>query len=507
MGAKDKKKILMCWVGRTDIRASQGDKKAGLGPIAQAVLDRDFDEIVLLSNYSKSETAEYIKWLEGHTTSTITLHLVDLSSPTDLGEIYQAAVARIAHLLSQQPEARLTFHLSPGTPAMAAIWIIVSKTRFAAELIESSTQHGVKTARVPFDISAEFIPELMKRPDADVSRLSAAEVSDSPAFEEIIHRSPVMRRVIAKAQKVAPRNVSVLIEGESGTGKELMARAIHKASLRSEAPFIAVNCGAISPDLVEAEFFGHKKGTFTGASESRKGHFRSAEGGTLFLDEIGELPLDMQVKLLRVLQERKVVPVGESTTIDVDFRVIAATNKSLADEVATNRFREDLFFRLAVAVIRIPPLRERSGDLTLLIDSLMKKINTESVAEPAWEEKILSPGAKNILQQHSWRGNVRELMNTLTRATIWSDGTSIGKQDIKDALFEVPLLNDIGEAVLNRSLDESFDIQSVISEVARHYLTRAVSEAGDNKTKAAELLGLNSYQTVKNWINKYGLEE
>jgi DNA-binding NtrC family response regulator len=507
MGAIDKKKILMCWVGGTDIRSSQGDEKAGYGPIAQAVRERQFDEIVLLSNYAKRDTAGYIKWLEGHTDSAITLHLVDLSGPTDLGEIYQAVVARITHLLSQQPDAKLTFHLSPGTPAMAAIWIIVSKTRFGAELIESSTQHGVKTARVPFDISAEFIPELMKRPDADVSRLSAAEVSESPAFEEIVHRSPVMRRVIAKAQKVAPRNVSVLIEGESGTGKELMARAIHKASLRAERPFIAVNCGAISSDLVEAEFFGHTKGTFTGATENRKGHIRSAEGGTLFLDEIGELPLDMQVKLLRVLQERKVVPVGESAPIDVDFRVIAATNRSLADEVSASRFREDLFFRLAVAVIRIPPLRERSGDLTLLIDALMKKINAESAAEPAWEEKKLSPGAKNILQQHQWRGNVRELMNTLTRATIWSEGTSIGKQDIKDALFEVPLLSDADDAVLNRPLDESFNIQSVMSEVARHYLTRAVNEAGDNKTKAAEMLGLGSYQTVKNWINKHGLEE
>lgn len=507
MSKDSKSKTLMCWVGRTDIRASQGDELAGLGPIAQAVRAREYDQVVLLSNYEKLESATFLKWLEGHTQSTITLHLVSLTGPTEFGEIYQAVVDRITQLQLKQPNVRLTFHLSPGTPAMAAVWIIVAKTRFGAELIESSKEQGVRVAKVPFDISAEFIPELLKRPDADVSRLSSAEVTESPAFEEIIHRSPVMRRVISRAQKVAPRSLPVLIEGESGTGKELMARAIHKASLRADGLFIAVNCGAISPELVEAEFFGHKKGAFTGANETRKGHFREADGGTLFLDELGELPLEMQVKLLRVLQERKVTPVGESKPVDVDFRVIAATNRSLTEEVSAGRFREDLFFRLAVAVIRLPPLRERAGDVSLLIESLMNKINQESSAEPAWEEKKLSPGAKNILQQHPWRGNVRELVNTLTRAVVWSEGATIGKQDILDALFEVPSQSGGGDGVLHRPMDTGFSIQSVIAEVARHYLTRAITEAGDNKSQAAEILGLGSYQTVKNWIQKYGLEK
>lgn len=497
----------MCWVGGTDLRASRGEEKAGLGPIAQAVTARQYDQIFLLSNYLKPESAEYVKWLERQTESTITLHLVDLSSPTDFGEIYRAVIERINHVQSRQPEARLTFHLSPGTPSMAAVWIIVAKTRFGAELIESSVQQGVRTANIPFDISAEYIPELLKRPDADVSRLSAAEVSDYPAFDEIIHRSPVMHRVIAKAQKIAPRNLPVLIEGESGTGKELIARAIHKASLRANGPFIAVNCGAIASDLVEAEFFGHKKGAFTGANESRKGHFREADGGTLFLDELGELPLEMQVKLLRVLEERKVVPVGESKPVDVDFRIIAATNRALTEEVAAHRFREDLFFRLAVGVIKLPPLRDRTGDITLLIDAVLQKINQESAAEPAWKEKKLSPSAKNILQQHPWRGNVRELVNTLTRAVVWSDGVTVTKQDIREALLEVPSTTGGGDGVLHRTIDKGFDIQSVIAEVARHYLSRAIKEAGENKSKAAEMLGLGSYQTVKNWTKKYGLDD
>ena len=507
MSKESDNKILMCWVGRTDIRASRGEEEVGLGPIAQAVLARQFDEIILLSNYAKPESAGFLKWLERQTESTITLHLVDLSSPTDFGEIYQAVIERITYVQSRQPEARLTYHLSPGTPSMAAVWIIVAKTRYGAELIESSIQQGVRTANIPFDLSAEYIPQLLKRPDADVSRLAAAEVIQSPVFDEIIHRSPVMHRVIVKAQKVAPRNLPVLIEGESGTGKELMARAIHNASLRSNGPFIAVNCGAVAPELAEAEFFGHKKGTFTGATESRKGHFREADGGTLFLDELGELPLEMQVKLLRVLQERKVVPVGESKAVDVDFRIIAATNRSLVDEVAAHRFREDLFFRLAVGVIKLPPLRDRTGDLTLLIDAVMKRINRESSAEPAWREKKISPGARNLLLRHTWRGNVRELVNTLTRAAVWSDGDTIGERDIKDALFELPTLTPSNDGILHRPIGEGFDIQLVIAEVARHYLSRAIREAAGNKSRAAEMLGLGSYQTFKNWTRKYGFED
>ncbi|MCB0266468.1 MAG: sigma-54 factor interaction domain-containing protein, partial [Calditrichaeota bacterium] len=211
----------------------------------------------------------------------------------------------------------------------------------------------------------------------------------APEFSDIIHRSPVMRRVIERAQKVAPRSVPILIEGESGTGKEMLARAIHRASPRRDNPFIAVNCGAISKELAESEFFGHKKGAFTGADSDRIGYFKAADGGTLFLDEIGELSLELQVKLLRVLQEQQVVRVGTAKAEPVDVRIIAATNRTLADEVVAKRFRDDLFYRIAVALIKLPPLRIRKGDFTLLVDHLLNRFNAESAADPAWEKKGL----------------------------------------------------------------------------------------------------------------------
>jgi DNA-binding NtrC family response regulator len=498
--------ILVSWVGQTDLNASQG-QPVGLGPVAQVVTNREYDLVVLLSNYSKKETASFIKWLEPQSNTTIELQLADLTGPTNFGEIYEVVTNRIRNILKVYgPETRLTYNLSPGTPAMAAVWIIVAKTRYAAELIESSKKYGVRTANIPFDISAEFIPDLLKRPDNDVSRLSAGVSQLAPAFEQIIHQSAIMKRVINKAQKITVRSVPVLIEGESGTGKELLSRAIHEASPRQAKPFIAVNCGAISPELVESEFFGHKKGAFTSADTARKGHFESADGGTLFLDEIGELPLNIQVKLLRVLQEGEVVRVGESKPIPIDVRIISATNRKLTSEVNEGRFREDLFFRLAVAVLRLPPIRERAGDLNLLIDHLLEKINKESVAEPDWGDKKISAGGRNLLLQHTWPGNVRELQNTLTRAIVWSSGKSITKDDIQDALLESPLQKQVNDGILHKPLEEGIDLQGIISFVSKHYISRAMKETNGNKSKTAELLGLGSYQTLNNWIKKYGIE-
>ena len=343
----------------------------GVGPIAQALDARRFDASFLLTDHG-DEAATYIRWLEARSGATeINLLPEQLTGPTEFGEIYGAAVRACEQALATKRGAALTFHLSPGTPAMAAVWIILAKTRFPAAMIESSREHGVRTASVPFDISADFLPDLLRQPDRELERLSAGLPPEAPEFDAIVHRSPVMQRVILRARRVAPRSVPVLLEGETGTGKELMARAIHQASPRRGRPFIAVNCGALPPELVESELFGHEKGAFTGADRARPGYFAAANGGTLFLDEIGELPAAAQVKLLRVLQEGAVVRVGATTPRRVDVRVIAATNRTLTEEVAAGRFREDLFYRLAVAVLQLPPLRDRAETLGCSpIDSL-----------------------------------------------------------------------------------------------------------------------------------------
>jgi transcriptional regulator with PAS, ATPase and Fis domain len=240
---------------------------------------------------------------------------------------------------------------------MAAVSILLAKSVFPAELIESSPERGVRFVEIPFDIAADFLPSVLERQGRAMERLSAAVPPEGARFDDIVYRSPQMQRAVERAKLAAPQTVPILIEGESGTGKELLARGIHEASLRPEGPFVAVNCGAIPADLTESELFGHKKGAFTGAVQERKGHFEAAGGGTLFLDEIGELPLQTQVKLLRVLQEQQVVPVAATNALAVDAGIIAAANRSLSREVAEGRFRADLFYRLAVAVIKTSEMR------------------------------------------------------------------------------------------------------------------------------------------------------
>jgi transcriptional regulator with PAS, ATPase and Fis domain len=495
------KKILISWIGRTDLRAVTESGTIGLGPIAQAVQSLPFFHLVLISDYPEQEVQAYAAWLQGLATIPLTLKPAVLTSPTNFSEIYTAATDAIKDSLTTfGSDTKLTFHLSPGTPAMAAVWILLAKTLYPATLIQSSKDHGVQIADVPFDISAEFIPKISEQTDKRLEEMIAALPPEAPEFDSIIHRSAGMRRLIAKARLAAVRSVPVLIEGESGTGKELLARAIHRTSARRDKPFVAVNCGAIPSELVESEFFGHKKGAFTGAASDRRGYFESANGGTLFLDEIGELPLSAQVKVLRALQEGEVTRVGDTAPISVNVRVVAATNRSLIQEVAAGRFRADLFYRLAVAVLLIPPLRERQGDIGLLTDQFLG--HTE--ADEKGLCKKISPSAKNLLLCHPWSGNVRELLNTLRRAAVWTTGDTIQVDDIREALFPADLQT--SEHVLNRSIAEGFAIQDVMAEVARHYLERAMSECGENKSKAARMLGLPNYQTLTNWLKKYGLE-
>ncbi len=499
--------ILLCWLGMTDLKAASGINEVGMGPVAQAVAARQYREVVLLNNWEKATAENYIVWLRKQTQSALIIKHIKLSSPTNFGEIYQAASKIISEKIKEHgPDADLVFHLSPGTPAMAAVWILLSKTRFPAELIESSIEHGVRSASVPFDISAEFLPGLLSKPDKAIERLAAGIPVEAPEFNDIIHRSEVMQRIILKARMVAPRSIPVLIEGESGTGKELLARAIHDSSLRKNKPFVAINCGAIPLALVESELFGHEKGAFTGANTARIGHFEAADGGTIFLDEIGELPKEMQVKLLRTLQEGEVRRIGATSIRKIDVRIIAATNRNLIEEVAADNFREDLFYRLAVAVIKLPPLRERTGDIGLLIDSLLDRINEQSKNELGHKHKKISVNARNILLQHSWPGNVRELQNTLTRAAVWSAGDVLDDKDIREALLPIPAFGRGKEAILNQPVSQGINLPEIMKTVAVHYLEKGLSETHGNKTKTAEILGLPSYQTLTNWLKKYGLE-
>ena len=312
-------------------------------------------------------------------------------------------------------------------------------------------------------------------------------------FEEIVGSAPQFRTALAIAAKAARARVPVLIEGESGVGKEVLAEAIHAASPRAKKPMIAVNCGAIPENLVESELFGHERGAFTGAFERKPGRFQSADGGTLFLDEVGELPLDAQVKLLRVLESGEIQPVGGRLTKDIDVRVIAATNKVLIDEVNAGRFREDLFYRLNVVQLTIPPLRDRKGDIPALCRHLLARI----ARQPGLRGLGITDEALSLLINYDWPGNVRQLQNALFRAAVLCDGDALTNDDFpqisrkfggpQSIMPPPPSLNASGSGV---TLFEADGHMRSLEEIEADVIRLAIGHYRGRMTEVARRLGI-----------------
>jgi len=289
----------------------------------------------------------------------------------------------------------------------------------------------------------------------------------------ILGEAPIMYKVYDSVAKVADSSANVLITGESGTGKELVARAIHYSSSRASAPFIPVNCGGIPEGLLESELFGYVKGAFTGATETRAGFFQTADGGTIFLDEISETSLAMQVKLLRVLEDKEIFMVGDTRGIKLDVRILAATNKDLRILVKKNLFREDLFFRVNVINIPIPPLRERGDDILMLVNHFARKFAAEAdKALPKFSDKAL-----NVLRNYNWPGNVRELENVIQRIVVMTDGDKIDLPDMPELLR----FSTLGK--------EQFS--GTLAEVEKAYIQKVLASVGNNKTRAAAILGID----------------
>jgi DNA-binding NtrC family response regulator len=323
------------------------------------------------------------------------------------------------------------------------------------------------------------------------------EWSKRYGFPRIIGESEAIKRAVAETQHVAPTDATVLLLGESGTGKELFARAVHHLSNRRDKPFVAINCAAIPETLIENELFGHERGAFTGAGERRLGKFELAAGGTVFLDEIGELALSVQGKLLRVIEEKAVDRIGGKSAIPVDVRVVAATNRDLRAAVDDGEFRGDLFFRLAVFPIEIPPLRARGDDVVLLARNFAAQIGKEFQGR----EATLSESSIAAIQAHQWPGNVRELENSIERACILSDGAELEPRDLGLAAdvgtdAAVPGVN------LTGSLAEA--TERVVRLVERQKIVEALTAHDSNKTRAAEALGV-SYKTLLTKIKEYNL--
>ncbi|MGI8640870.1 MAG: sigma-54-dependent transcriptional regulator [Pyrinomonadaceae bacterium] len=310
------------------------------------------------------------------------------------------------------------------------------------------------------------------------NRVLRRELGRRYSFSEIIGKSETLQSVFLMVEKVADTNASILIQGESGTGKELIARSIHFNSQRANKSFLAVNCGALPESLLESELFGHTKGAFTGAAADKKGLFRSADGGTLLLDEIGEMPLALQVKLLRALQEQEVTPVGSSVAVKFDTRIIAATNKNLEQAVAENHFREDLFYRLNVIEINLPPLRERREDIPLLVKHFIAK----TAREQNTIEKLIKQEAMSALVNYNWQGNVRELQNAIERAFILS-----GEEIDLESLPPKIKIN----AVSNFEMRDPEGLRPTLEEMERRYILEILKSVGDDKTDAAAILGID----------------
>ena len=354
------------------------------------------------------------------------------------------------------------------------------------------------------------------------SSLGASEISGSQgvnlrdAFPDVVGRSDSMRKLLKLVYKSAKTDGTVLVTGESGTGKELIAHSIHRLSRRASRNFIAINCSAIPENLLESELFGHEKGAFTGAIAKHKGLFERAHNGTVFLDEVGDMPLPLQVKLLRVLQEKQFMPIGSTKPVSADVRIVAATNINLEKAVNSGRFRLDLFYRLNVLPLSVPALRERGGDISLLVDAFLDVMNQRHAVR---QSCYFSSEAMSVLNSYAWPGNVRELQNLVERLVIMSEGGEIAIGDLPHELFESELIipeqvtkyrqveqpvredshvSQTTDAEQFKPLPEGgLDLTALIEKVENSYILEALQRTNNNKNQAAKLLGLNRTTLVE----------
>ncbi len=341
----------------------------------------------------------------------------------------------------------------------------------------------------------------IKSLDAEKERLDD-ELRQNLHFEKIVGSSPRMMHIYKMVRQVAKTRTNILVTGESGTGKELIARAIHDESDRRDKPFVVINCGGIPDNLIESELFGHVKGAFTGATQDKQGLMELAEGGTFFMDEIGELPLPLQVKLLRAIQEKVIKPVGGVRDIKVDVRFVSATNKNLAEEVLAGQFREDLFYRLNVIEIKVPPLRERKGDLRALVQHFLEKF----AAEMDKEVTKISSYAIDMLQKYDFPGNIRELENLIERSVALTSTNIILPDSLTLSVQKRRWIEGIqGKRYDLDEVAQGVALDRILEEIERAYLQKAMACAGNRKKKAADLVGM-SFRSFRYRLEKLGIE-
>ncbi|ABS66283.1 two component, sigma54 specific, transcriptional regulator, Fis family [Xanthobacter versatilis] len=409
-----------------------------------------------------------------------TSHAVDLVL-SDLRMPGQGGSDLLKALKEQQPELPVIIMTAYAT------------VRGAVDLVKDGAFDYVAKPLDLDDVVATMARALrLKAVESENARLRS-ELEGRYRFDNLVGDSPAFRDVLRQVTEVAPSRASVLLLGESGTGKELVARAIHYNSPRRDLPFVAVNCAAIPETLIESELFGHVKGAFTGATGAREGRFAAADHGTLFLDEIADMPLPVQAKVLRALQEQSFEPVGSSKSVSVDVRIIAATHKDLQKEIAAGTFRMDLYYRLAVFPISLPPLRERTDDIVLLANHFL----AAAARDMGKRIKGLTPEAQAMLTRYRWPGNVRELQNCMERAAIVARGDLVGEGDL--LLFEAT-----GDAAaMPHTLDG--DLDGELARIEREFVLKALKDNGGVQARAAEKLGITE-RSLWHRIKKLGIK-
>lgn len=456
------------------------------GPVLTLARTVAFDRIFLIGTpntvRNTNETRDALR--AEHPAIRIDIEDADLPDPTDYAAIFAALRRTTQRILDLEPEGEYFVAVASGTPQMHAVWLLmIASGELSARILHIRPPKYV-TSELPLvseiDVHNSPFPRVHPYPQSTMEVETSVDCFAAARAIGIVGDHPQLRKTIERVCLLAPTTYPVLILGETGTGKESLARLVHRLSGRPAEKFITLDCGTIPRDLVESTLFGHRKGAFTGATETRPGKFDAANGGTLFLDELGELPIELQPKLLRVLQTGQIEAVGETHPRKVDVRIIAATNVDLEDAVHSHRFREDLYFRLKVGVCRLPPLRARRSDIAKIALHALDRVNT-TVGRP----KRFTADALGWLEQQKWRGNVRELVNTIEAVAVLTRGESIRIDDLQN----------VGELHTGPALplpepEEGFSLREYLIDTREKLIARALELCAGNQNQASRLLGI-----------------
>lgn len=510
-------KVLYTWLGMSDLRASEPDKRqdnksgSGKGPVADTLLHlaEDLDGAVLLFDCFEDEArsgapgSNYVRWLEKQLEQAgkhldLTLRPIVKGDPTSFNWAYDAMRQAVEeHERGRHIEKR-QYLVGPGTPTMAACTLIVARLAACAGTLwqtDVKSDQGCRPLELPFDLSLKDAPDPASHA-AERAPGAQSVAQRTPGAPIVL--SPSTRRAWLLAERAAQSQWPVLILGSTGTGKEELAKHIHRCS-DSSKHFSSLNCGAIPANLIEAELFGYKKGAFTGAVTDEAGAFEAAGDGIVFLDEVGELPLEAQTRFLRVLQEKKVIRLGERTERELNCRIVAATHRNLWQAVEAGRFRADLYYRLAGLIITLDDLIERPEDLRAMVDDFWQQ-TVES--NPGFPARVLSEDARQRLLAHAWPGNVRELRATLVRTAFLAQGPQVSAADVELALArpgdQAPPARPeavalAGSTTENRlpAIGPELDFKASTRRYQRELVQQALAQAEGNKSRAARTLGLS----------------